>query len=112
MAQRDQESRLHAPGRKAHHIGCSWIALMPLCLIRNATSCRRGKAAFSSPPGPDQKTSAEAAARGQTMESRFSGPDCSVHNSCWPGFDERESENELRVVGQQGERTAEHEVRL
>ena len=33
---------------------------------------------------PVQNTSAEAAARGHTMGSRFSGPLCSVHRSCCP----------------------------
>ena len=75
---------LHNPGLSAHHIGCSCIAWMPLCLMRNATSCKRGSASLEFPPGPDQNTSAEVAARGQTMESRFSGPDCSVHSSCSP----------------------------
>ena len=31
-----------------------------------------------------QRTSAETAARGQMILSRFSGPDCSVHKSCCP----------------------------
>ena len=34
--------------------------------------------------GNDQKTSADAAARGQTIGSRFCGEDCSVHRSCCP----------------------------
>ena len=36
------------------------------------------------PPGPVQKSSADDAARGQTVSSRFSGPDCSVQRRCWP----------------------------
>lgn len=87
------------------------MALMPLCTIRKRTSCRRGSAVvpFSGLPsgsvGPVQKilkyqltseecqeaqdaymrqTSADAAALGQIIESIFSGPDCSVHKSCWP----------------------------
>ena len=47
-------------------------------------SCSRYNAVVESPPGPDQNTSAEAAARGQTVESRFSGEDCSVQSRCWP----------------------------
>ena len=29
-------------------------------------------------------TSAEDAARGQVIGSKFSGPDCSVQRGCWP----------------------------
>lgn len=52
--------------------------------MRNATSCKRESASLALPPGPDQKTSADVAARGQTIESRFSGPDCSAQSSCSP----------------------------
>ena len=45
-------------------------------------------------PGPVQKTSADAAARGQTIGSRFSGPDCSVQRACSPAED---SEVAMRV---------------
>lgn len=34
--------------------------------------------------GPDQKISAPAAERGQTMESRFVGEDCSAQIRCSP----------------------------
>ena len=94
------ESRLHLPARNAHHIGCSWIAFTPRCLNRNATSCRRGSASERSPPGPVQKTSADAAARGQTIGSRFSGPDCSAHRACSP---EEHDEIAIRVSGEVGD---------
>lgn len=77
-------SMSQALGLKAHHCGCNGIALTPLCTNRYATSCSLGNAVRTSPPGPDQNNSADAAARGHTMESRFEGPDCSAHNSCCP----------------------------
>jgi hypothetical protein len=76
--------------RRAHHWGCRAIALTPLCTILYLKSCRRGNAdeTFRGLPSgriaPVQKTSAELAARGQAIESRFSGEDCSVQRSCWP----------------------------
>jgi len=84
------ENKLHLPGLNAHHSGCSGIALIPRWAIRNATSCKRGRASVplrGSPSGsvaPVQNTSAELAARGQTIGSRFAGEDCSVHRSCSP----------------------------
>jgi hypothetical protein len=74
----------HANGRSAHHSGCSDIACTPRFLKRYPSSCRRGSAALRLPPGPLQNTSADAAVRGHTIESRFCGPDCSVQSSCCP----------------------------
>ena len=89
------------------------MACTPRCTIRKRRSCRRGSAddTFRGDPSgsvaPVQKTSADDAARGHAIESRFSGPDCSVQRSCWP------------VGGELGEwggggrgRTAEDEVFL
>ena len=76
--------RSHTPGRSAHHSGWSEIAWTPRWRMRYATSWRRGSAVEMLPPGPVQKSSADDAARGQTMSSRFSGPDCSVQRRCWP----------------------------
>jgi hypothetical protein len=52
-------------------------------------TCKRGSASVTfngAPVGclPLQNISAEDAARGQTIGSRFSGPDCSLHKSCSP----------------------------
>jgi len=55
-----QAFRSHAPGRSAHHSGWREIALTPRCLNRYATSCKRGNAVPTFPPGPDQKTWADA----------------------------------------------------
>ena len=74
----------HTKGRSAHHSGCNEIARTPRRLNRYPTSCSRGSAVRTSPPAPLQNTSADAAARGHTIGSRFSGPDCSVHRSCCP----------------------------
>jgi hypothetical protein len=74
----------HTKGRSAHHSGCNEIARTPRRLNRYPTSCSRGSAVRTSPPPPLQNTSADAAARGHTIGSRFSGPDCSVHRSCCP----------------------------
>lgn len=85
-----QEFKLQRPGRRAHQRGCSGIAFTPLCTILNLRSCRRGSAEVplrGEPSGkvaPVQNTSADDAARGHAIESRFSGADCSVHNSCSP----------------------------
>ncbi len=64
------------------------------------------------PVGPVQKTSADAAARGHTVESRFSGPDCTDQRACSPA-----SHNELeRWMGEEREggtrRTTKDEVSL
>ena len=82
-------SMLQANGRRAHHSG--WIALAPTPFSRSRyrSSCRRGSAVLTSSALPSgcfavQKVSAEVAARGQTVESRLSGPICSVQSSCWP----------------------------
>jgi hypothetical protein len=78
------------------------MALTPLRTILYLMSCNRGSAEAtlrglpSGRFGPVQKTSAELAARGQTMESRFSGDDCSVHKSCWPGYVGEETRRKLR----------------
>lgn len=83
-------ARSHALGLKAHHSGCNGIASTPLWTILNLKSCSRGSADTTSRGEPSesvapvQKTSAEAAARGQTMESRFSGPACSDQRTCSP----------------------------
>ena len=84
-----QASMLQANGRRAHHSG--WIALAPtpFSSSRYRSSCRRGSAVLTSSALPSgcfavQKVSAEVAARGQTVESRLSGPICSVQSSCWP----------------------------
>jgi hypothetical protein len=58
-------------------------------------TCKRGSASVTLSGAPVgclllQKISAEDAARGQTMGSRFWGPDCSLHNICSP-VDERVS---------------------
>jgi len=80
----------HTPGRNAHHCGCKAMAFIPLWTILKRRSCSRGSADSTFrgvPPGrvaPVQKTSAELAARGQAIESKFSGDDCSVHSSCCP----------------------------
>jgi hypothetical protein len=74
----------HANGRSAHHSGCNEIACTPRFLMRYPSSCKRGNAALTLPPGPVQNTSADAAARGHTIGSRFCGPDCSVQSSCCP----------------------------
>lgn len=84
----------HTPGLTAHHCGCSGIAFTPRATMRNCRSCKRGSAVSEpaavfrcEPSGsvaPVQKTSAEVAARGQAMGSRFEGPDCSVQRSCSP----------------------------
>lgn len=59
------------------------ISMFELCTY--LISCNLGKAALMEGlPAPVQNTSAEAAARGQTIESRFSGPACSDQRSCWP----------------------------
>jgi hypothetical protein len=52
-------------------------------------TCKRGNASVTfngAPVGclPLQKISAEDAARGHTIGSRFWGPDCSLHKSCSP----------------------------
>ena len=75
---------MQAPGRRTHHSGWSEIVFTPRWRKRYDTSCRRGSAALTLPPGPLQKSSADDAARGQTVSSRFSGPDCSVQRRCWP----------------------------
>lgn len=87
--------RSHTPGRIAHHSGCSGIEFTPRACIRNDNSCRRGRAVSTPalpvrgvPSGrvaPVQNTSADVAARGQMMESRLEGDDCSVQSSCSPG---------------------------
>ena len=76
--------RSQAPERSAHHSGWSEIDFTPRVRKRYDTSCKRGSAVLMLPPGPVQKSSADDAARGQTMSSRFSGPDCSVQRRCWP----------------------------
>lgn len=72
----DHESTIHFSGLNAHHSGCKFIARTPLASIRYLTSCILPNASLTSrlPSArvpPVQKISAEAAARGQTMESRF-----------------------------------------
>jgi hypothetical protein len=80
-----QAVRSQAYGRSAHHVGCNGIACTPLCCIRNASSCKRGRALVTLVRmGPPQNSSAEVAARGHTIESRFAGDDCSVQRGCWP----------------------------
>lgn len=85
-----QASTSHLPGLKAHQCGCNAIALTPLFTSLYLSSCSLGRASdtfLALPLGsfaPVQKTSAELAARGHTVESRFSGEDCSVHRSCCP----------------------------
>ena len=83
------EFNKHFSGRNAHHSGCKLIAFTPRAFNRYLTSCIRAKASLTSrlPSArvpPVQNNSAEAAARGQAMLSRFSGPDCSVQSSCSP----------------------------
>ena len=80
---------LHKNGLSAHHSGCSAFAPIPFSNKRYRTSCKRGSAVFTSSALPSgwvavQKVSAEVAARGHTVESRLSGPFCSVQRSCWP----------------------------
>jgi hypothetical protein len=90
---------VHRSGRNAHHLGWILIARTPRRTSLSLISCMRARrlafsVTFPSTPAirgvpsgriaPVQKTSAELAARGQTMGSRFSGPDCSAHRSCWP----------------------------
>lgn len=84
MSVSNHHSRSHSCGRNAHQSGWSEMLRTPRWRSRKLTSCRRGSAAETFPPGPLQKTSADDAARGQTIGSRFSGPDCSVQRLCCP----------------------------
>jgi hypothetical protein len=48
----------HAPGLRAHHVGAIGLTRTPRFAIRNAISCSRGCASYTSVvAGPDQKIS-------------------------------------------------------
>jgi hypothetical protein len=48
----------HAPGLRAHHVGAIGLTRTPRFAIRNAMSCSRGCASYTSVvAGPDQKIS-------------------------------------------------------